>query len=84
MDHIFALHSLTEIAKTQKKKVFYSFIDFIKAFDSVWRVGIWKKLLANNIKGKCFQIILKKCTRELNNVSHIMENNLLSYQVFEA
>ena len=36
MDNIFALHALTEIAKTQKKKLFCSFIDFSKAFDSVW------------------------------------------------
>ena len=58
MDNIFALHALTEIAKAQKKKLFCSFIDFSKAFDSVWRVGLWKKLLASNINGKCFQIIL--------------------------
>ena len=58
MDHIFVLHALTEIAKTQKKKLFCSFIDFSNAFDSVWRVGLWKKLLASNINGKCFQIIL--------------------------
>ena len=57
MDNIFVLHALTEISKTQKKKLFCSFIDFSKAFDSVWRVGLWKKLLASNINGKCFQII---------------------------
>ena len=57
MDHIFVLHALKEISKTQKKKLFCSFIDFSKAFDSVWRVGLWKKLLASNINGKCFQII---------------------------
>ena len=56
MDHIFVLHTLTEIAKPQKRKLFCSFIDFSKAFDSVWRVGPWKKLLASNINGKCFQI----------------------------
>ena len=40
MECVFVLHALTEIAKTQKNKVF-SFIDFNKAFDSVciWRVG---------------------------------------------
>ena len=58
MDHIFVLHALAEIAKTQKKTLFCSFIDFSKTFDSVWRVGLWKKLLASNINGKVFQIIL--------------------------
>ena len=58
MDHIFVLHALAEIAKSQKMKLFFSFIDFSKTFDSVWRVGLWKKLLASKINGKCFQIIL--------------------------
>ena len=49
---IFVLHALTETAKTQKKKWFCAFIDFSKAFNSVWRVELWK------INGKCFQIIL--------------------------
>ena len=83
MDHSFVLHALTEIAKTKKKKLFCSFIDFSKAFDSVWRVGLWKKLLASNINGKCFQFFFSTCTRELTHVSHIMESNLNS-QVFEA
>ena len=50
MDCVFVLHALTEIAKTQKNKML-SFIDFSKAFDSVciWRVGLWKKLLASSI-----------------------------------
>ena len=50
-DHIFVLHSLAELLKTRKKKLFCSFIDFSKAFDSVWRAGLWQKLLKNNIDG---------------------------------
>lgn len=57
-DHIFALHAFIEILKTKKLKTFCSFIDFSKAFDSVWRVGLWSKLLKNNINGKFFRIIL--------------------------
>lgn len=56
-DHIFALHALTEILKLKKHKLFCSFIDFSKAFDSVWRVGLWIKLLSNSINGKVFRII---------------------------
>ena len=51
MDHNFVLHALTEIAKTQKKNLFCSFFGFSKAFDSVRRVALWKKLLASNING---------------------------------
>ena len=33
------------------------FIDFEKAFDSVWRIGLLNKILLNNIDGKCFDVI---------------------------
>ena len=51
------MYALTEIAKAQKKKLFCSFIDFSKAFESVWRVGLWKKLLANNINGNFSRVV---------------------------
>ena len=50
------MHSV-EILKAKKIKMFCSFIDFSKAFDSVWRVGLWSKLMENNINGKFFRII---------------------------
>ncbi|MEW8546068.1 MAG: reverse transcriptase family protein [Candidatus Thiodiazotropha sp.] len=56
-DHIFNLHALTEILKSKNKRLFCSFIDFSKAFDSVWRIGLWMKLLSNNINGKIFRVI---------------------------
>ena len=56
-DHIFVLHSLIELLKTKKMKLYCSFIDFSKAFDSVWRIGLWQKLIGNNIYGKLFRII---------------------------
>ena len=56
-DHIFVLHALTEILKSKKLKLFCSFIDFSKAFDSVWRVGLRSKLLKNDINEKFFHII---------------------------
>ena len=56
-DHIFVLQSLIELLKVKKMKLFCSFIDFSKAFDSVWRVGLWMKLISNNINGKIFRVI---------------------------
>ena len=56
-DNIFVLHVLIEILKSKKAKLFCSFIDFSKAFDSVWRVGLWTKILKHNIKGNFFRII---------------------------
>ena len=56
-DHIFALHAIIEILKAKKLKLFCSFVDFSKAFDSVWRVGLWSKLLKNDVNGKFFRIV---------------------------
>ena len=41
-DHIFALNSIIELLRHQKQKIYCTFIDFSKAFDSVWRVGLAK------------------------------------------
>ena len=57
IDHIFALHALIEIMKFEKRKLFCSCIDFSKAFDSVWRIGLWRKLLRNEINGNFFRVI---------------------------
>ena len=56
-DHIYTLNSLIELFKSQKKKMFCTFIDFSKAFDTVWRIGLWEKLLSSSINGKMFRII---------------------------
>ena len=56
-DSIFTLYSLIELLKARKKKLFCAFIDFSKAFDTVWRSGLWTKLLNIGIKGKVFNVI---------------------------
>lgn len=57
-DSIFTLFSFFEILKSKKKKLFCAFVDFEKAFDTVWRVALWYKLLLNNINGKMYNVIL--------------------------
>ena len=57
MYHVFTLHVLTELLKQKKKKLFCLFVDYSKAFGSVWRVGLWVKLLGNGINGKLFRVI---------------------------
>ena len=79
-DHIFVLYSLIEILKQQKKKLYCAFIDFSKAFDSVWRIGLWKKMLQNSINGKLFQVIfnlyqnIKSCITLDNSNSAFFES----------
>ena len=50
-------NTIVELLKAQKKKLYCAFIDFSQAFDSVWRVGLWRKLLDTHINGNFFRVI---------------------------
>ena len=74
-DNIFILHSLISLYLGCGKKLFCCFIDFSMAFHTVWRAGLWQKLLDNCIDGKCFRIIrnmyskIKSCITQGNEFS---------------
>ena len=80
-DHIFTLNSIIEILRHSKKKVYCAFVDFSKAFDSVWHIGLYQKLLAYNINGKFFRIIqniysnIKNCITINNEKSNFFQSN---------
>eukprot|EP00732_Lithocolla_globosa_P001599 Lithocolla_globosa_v1_NODE_818_length_3236_cov_18.549026.p3 type:complete len:255 gc:universal NODE_818_length_3236_cov_18.549026:2343-3107(+) len=38
-------------------RTYAGFLDFSKAFDSVWREGLWKKLYEKGVKGKMLRMI---------------------------
>ena len=57
IDNLFILYSFFELLKRKKKKMYCAFIDFEKAFDKIWREGLWYKLLINNINGKMLNVI---------------------------
>ena len=44
-DHLFVLKTLIDSYKAQGKKLYACFVDFQKAFDSVWRLGLIYKLI---------------------------------------
>ena len=56
-DHVFTLKSIIDHYKTKKKKVFAAFIDLRKAFDTVWREGLFYSLLNMNVPRKIFNMI---------------------------
>ena len=56
-----SLYSLFEFLTLKKKKMFYVFIDFEKAFDTVWREGLRCKLHMNHINGKIHIVIVNMC-----------------------
>ena len=74
-DNLFCLYALIQIYLCSGKKLYCTFVDFKKAFDTVWRVGLWKKLLASGINGKILRVIInmyeniKSCVKQNNEVS---------------
>lgn len=58
IDHIFTLKSLLNIYLSKGQKIYACFIDYAKAFDSVWRSALWKKLLDRGIDGKVIRVIM--------------------------
>ena len=51
--------------------MFCAFIDFSQAFDSIWRVGLWRKLLVNGVDGKFFRLVSNK----YKNIKPCVKNN---------
>ena len=75
LDHIFVLQSIIELFKWKKKKLFCLFVDYAKAFDMVWREGLWYKLVKENVKGKILNVVRSMYE---NVKSCVMLNNELS------
>lgn len=70
-DHIFTLHTLIDKYVNQNKgKIQACFVDFQKAFDSVWHEGLLFKLIESGIGGKSFDVI-----------KSIYENNKLAVKI---
>lgn len=79
LDHIFLLKSVIDQFKWKRKKLFCLFVDYTKAFDMIWREGLWYKLVKNNVKGKILAVI--KSTY-VNVISCVMLNQELSSETF--
>jgi hypothetical protein len=57
VDHAFVVKSILDIFMFHKKKLYCAYIDYQKAFDSIWRAGLWSKLLNYGIKGKVYRVV---------------------------
>ena len=65
-DSLFVLKSLTnKYIHKEKKKLYLGFVDFRKAFDSVWRDGLLYKL-AKSAVGKQFYQVIKQMMQKTN------------------
>ena len=56
-DHIFVLNTLMNKYSRGKSQLFLCFVDFRKAFDSVWHLALKCKLLESGCKGLFYKII---------------------------
>jgi len=58
-DHIYTLHTLINkhVHQTKNGKIFSCFIDFRKAFDSIWHEGLFYRLLKCGIGGKMYDLV---------------------------
>jgi hypothetical protein len=57
-DHMFILRTLIDkYVKHGNRPIYACFVDFRKAFDSVWRQALLYKLLKSGVRGKMFSII---------------------------
>ena len=56
-DHIFTLQGICSLAKSSKKPLYVAFLDLSKAFDRVWRDGLFANLWNSGIQGKCWRLI---------------------------
>ena len=77
-DHIFVLKTLIDQYKKNKIPLFSCFVDFSKAFDTVWRDGLYYKMLKVGVSSKMTQILKSM----YNNVkSQIKVNTNLSKKI---
>ena len=73
VDHIFTLKSLVNkyVVDQKGKKLYTCFVDFKKAFDSVWHAALFRKLENKGINGNFLEIIksiydLTECAVKIN------------------
>ena len=77
IDNIFTLYSFFEVLKVKEIKLYCAFIDFEKAFDNVWRTGLWQKCIHNNINGNICDVIRNMYKNIKSNI--IFNKNISEY-----
>ena len=82
IDHIFSLSFIMNIYLSKGKRLYAAFIDYKKAFDSINRVALWKKLVGNGMNGLILKVIFnmydkaKSCVSCGNQQSEYFQSNV--------
>ena len=74
-NNLFVLKTLTDKQLHKNEKLYCCFVDFSKAFDTVWRKGLVAELKAFSICGKMFDIIENL---SLNTNGHVTVGDFIS------
>ena len=56
-DQVFTLHETLLRRKRAGETTYCFFIDFKKAFDTVWHKGLWRRLWDEGVRGKCWRLL---------------------------
>ena len=56
-DQVFSLYSIVEGRRSDKEATYLCFIDIKKAYDRVWRDGLWVRIADSGIKGKMWRML---------------------------
>ncbi len=81
-DQVFILRQLIDLYLGKKLKLYCAFVDFQKAFDTVWRHGLWSKLVKHGVEGKIFRTIysmyenIKSCVNSEGKNSAFFASNI--------
>ena len=59
MDNVFTLNELVQGRLRENKHTYAFFLDVQKAYDTVWRDGLWLKLWDLGVKGRMWRVIKK-------------------------
>ena len=65
-DHLFTLNGICSLRKASKLKTYIAFLDLSKAFDRVWREGLYYLIWKNGVEEKVWRL-LKELYSTVNN-----------------
>lgn len=71
-DHIFVLKAIIEEAKSKRIPIYGCFVDLRKAFDTVWRTGLYYKMLQNFRVSPKFVTIIESMYANLKGQAKIL------------
>ena len=68
-DHLLTLQGISSLYNSSKKPLYLAFLDLSKAFDRVWREGLFAFLWESDIQGKSWRLI--------NEINRNVENKVV-------